>query len=436
MNVNKYINSKNISSRYLVHQILDGVFIKKRTKSQTLNYLEKKQFFFEEKDIAQAERITNFIFGHLESIDCEILKFLKKKTNISVLNIFRIVISEIALNEAPNYALVNSAVDLARINIKTKHFLGLVNSVSRNLVVKFQEKELEFISNLESTFKSYLAKNYSKVIADNIEKVYAINNTIDISIKNLEEIEFWKKKLKAIILPTGSLRIKKDIKLTNLNGFKEGKWWVQDISSSVPIKLLGDLKEKEVLDLFSAPGGKAMQLIALGANVTCVDNSSIRIKMLKENLSRMKMKSEIIKTDFYRFKTKKKFDVVVIDAPCSSTGTIRKNKEIQYLFPEKRLDNLIQIQKDSLNVAKKFVKDNGLILYCNCSLFFSEGENQINDFVDKNRDWCFEKISIENNNLDKDWLDKFGFLRLRPDHLFDLGGMDGFFAAILKKKVQ
>ena len=436
MNVNKYINSKNISSRYLVHQILDGVFIKKRTKSQTLNYLEKKQFFFEEKDIAQAERITNFIFGHLESIDCEILKFLKKKTNISVLNIFRIVISEIALNEAPNYALVNSAVDLARINIKTKHFLGLVNSVSRNLVVKFQEKELEFISNLESTFKSYLAKNYSKVIADNIEKVYAINNTIDISIKNLEEIEFWKKKLEAIILPTGSLRIKKDVKLTNLNGFNEGKWWVQDISSSIPIKLLGDLKEKEVLDLFSAPGGKAMQLIALGANVTCVDNSSIRIKMLKENLSRMKMKSEIIKTDFYRFKTKKKFDVVVIDAPCSSTGTIRKNKEIQYLFPEKRLDNLIQIQKDSLNVAKKFVKDNGVILYCNCSLFFSEGENQINDFVDKNRDWCFEKISIENNNLDKDWLDKFGFLRLRPDHLFDLGGMDGFFAAILKKKVQ
>ena len=434
MNVNKFINSKNISSRYLVHQILDGVFINKRTKTQTLNYLEKKQVFFEEKDIAQAERITNFIFGHLKSVDSKILIFLKKKPNISVLNILRIVISEIALNETPNYALVNSAVDLARISIRTKHFLGLINSVSRNLIAKNQKKELEFKSNLESLVKSYIEKNYSRVIADNVEKIYTLNDTIDISIKNLEEIEFWKKKLKAIILPTGSLRIKKDVKLTNLYGFKEGKWWVQDISSSIPVKLLGDLKEKKVLDLFSAPGGKAMQLIALGANVTCVDKSSIRIKMLKENLARMKMKSEIIKTDFYKYKTKKKFDIVVIDAPCSSTGTIRKNKEIQYLFPEKRLNNLIKLQKDSLNIAKKFVRDNGLILYCNCSLFFSEGENQVIDFVNKNKDWCFEKISMKNKDIEQDWLNKFGFLRLRPDHLFDLGGMDGFFAAILRKK--
>ena len=436
MNVNKFINLKNIASRYLILQILDGVFINRRTKTQTLNYLEKKHVFFEKKDIAQAERITNFIFGHLESIDKKISIFLKKKTNISVQNIFRIVISEIALNEAPNYALVNSAVDLAKISIKTKYFLGLINSVSRNLVVRYQEKDLEFVSNLESNLKSYLEKNYSKAIADNIERTYTLNSTIDISIKNLEEIEIWKKKLEAIILPTGSLRIKKDVKLTNLNGFNEGKWWVQDIASSIPIKLLGDLRGKEVLDLFSAPGGKAMQLIALGANVTCLDKSSIRIKMLKENFARMKMKSEVIKKDFYRFKTKKKFDVVVIDAPCSSIGTIRKNKEVQYLFPEKRLNNLIQIQKDSLNAAKKFVKDNGIILYCNCSLFFSEGEDQIIDFVEKNRDWYFENISNKNKTLHKDWFDKAGFLRLRPDHLFDLGGMDGFFAAILKKKVQ
>ena len=130
--------------------------------------------------------------------------------------------------------------------------------------------------------------------------------------------------------------------------YNEGKWWVQDISSSIPIKLLGDVKEKEVLDLFSAPGGKAMQLIALGANVTCLDKSSIRIKILKENLDRMRMKSEIVKTDFYRFKTQKKFDLVVLDVPCSSTGTIRKNKEIQYLFPKKRLEQLkiLLVKKD------------------------------------------------------------------------------------------
>ncbi len=436
MNVNKFIISKNISSRYLVHQILDGVFIYRRTKPQTFDFLQKKRIYFEEKDIAQAERITNFIFGHLYSIDSQISKYLKKKTNSSVLNIFRIVISEIALNESPNYALVNSAVDLAKISLKTKYFSGLINAVSRTFVEKYQGQKFKFKSNLEKNFKSYLSKNYSVSIAENIEKVYTFNDAIDISIKNFEDLDFWQKKLEAVLLPTGTLRIKKNTRLKNLDGFKEGKWWVQDISSSIPIKLLGDVKEKEVLDLFSAPGGKAMQLIALGANVTCVDKSSVRIKMLRENLARMKMKSEIVETDFYKFKSQKKFDLVVIDVPCSSTGTIRKNKEIQYLFPKKRLDNLLQIQKDSLNIAKKFVKDNGLILYCNCSLFFSEGEYQIFDFIDNNRDWYFEKISDENDIIDKDWLDKFGFLRLRPDHLFDLGGMDGFFAAILKKKVH
>ena len=436
MNVNKFIISKKISSRYLIHQILDGVFINKRTKTQTIDYLRSKKFFFEEKDIAQADRITDFIFGHLESIDDKLFLFLKKKTDISVINILRIVISEIALKEAPGYALVNSAVDLAKTSFKTKYFSGLINAVSKSLISKNEEKDFLFKSNLEINLKNYLVKNYSKEIADNIEKIYTLNNTLDITIKSFEEIETWKKKLEAILLPTGSLRIKKNVKLIDLNGFKEGKWWVQNISSSIPIKLLGNVKDKDVLDLFSAPGGKAMQLIALGANVTCLDKSSIRIKMLKENLARMKMKSEIIKTDFYSFKTKKKFDIVVIDAPCSSTGTIRKNKEIQYLFPEKRLNNLIQLQKDSLNLAKKFVRDNGLILYCNCSLFFSEGENQVIDFVNKNKDWCFEKISIKNKDIEQDWLNKFGFLRLRPDHLFDLGGMDGFFAAILKKKVQ
>ena len=141
------------------------------------------------------------------------------------------------------------------------------------------------------------------------------------------------------------------------------------------------IKNMEVLDLFSAPGGKAMQLIALGANVTCIDSSSIRIKKLKENLTRMNMTADIFQTDFYDFKSKKKFDLVLIDVPCSSTGTIRKNKEIQYLDPFKRLKNLLKIQEDSLNVAKNFVKDKGYILYCNCSLFFSEGEDKIRNFI-------------------------------------------------------
>ena len=164
-----------------------------------------------------------------------------------------------------------------------------------------------------------------------------------------------------------------------------------------------------------------------------IDNSLVRIKKLEENLARMKMKTDIIKTNFYNYNSKKKFDLVLIDAPCSATGTIRKNKELQYLFPQKRLENLIKIQRDSLKFAKKFVRDDGLILYCNCSLFLSEGEDQILDFVNKNKDWYYEKLTNTNKGIDKDWFNEFGLLRIRPDHLHDQGGMDGFFAAILKK---
>ena len=129
----------------------------------------------------------------------------------------------------------------------------------------------------------------------------------------------------------------------------------------------------------------------------------------------------------------KKFDLVLIDVPCSSTGTIRKNKEIQYLDPFKRLKNLLKIQEDSLNVAKNFVKNKGYILYCNCSLFFSEGEDIIRNFIKENSNWEFEKFIKENKHIEKEWIDKSGFLRLRPDHLYNEGGMDGFFAALLKK---
>ena len=429
-----FIILKKISSRYLIHKILDGVFISKKTSSQTLDfYLNKGNF--KPHEVAQAERISNFIFVHLESIDKILYKILKKKTNLSIINIFRIVISELVLNEAPDYALVNSAVDLGKVNVKTKHFLSLINAISRRLVEKYRKENFILKSNLETNLKNYLKNNYSPDIAKKIEQIFFLKHAIDITVKNPNEIAIWKKKLDAILLPTGSLRLKINKKISSMCGFKEGKWWVQDISSSIPVKLLGDVKGKEVLDLFSAPGGKSMQLIALGANVTCVDQSLKRIKMLEENLLRMKMKTEIIKKDFYKFESKKKFDIVLIDVPCSATGTIKKNKELQYLFPQKRLINLLKLQKDALIIAKNYVNDNGLILYCNCSLFFSEGEKQILDFIDYNKDWYIEKISEKNKYVKSEWLDNFGFLRLRPDHLFDLGGMDGFFAAILKKKI-
>ena len=148
----------------------------------------------------------------------------------------------------------------------------------------------------------------------------------------------------------------------------------------------------------------------------------------------MEMKAEIIRADIKKFKTKKKYDIILIDAPCSASGTISKNKDLIHLNPMERINSLKKIQEFALEAAKSWVKDSGRILYSTCSLFPEEGEEQIKNFLVKNKDWRQKEICPVKFDLDKDWLDKKGALRLRPDHLFELGGMDGFYASLLIKK--
>ena len=177
-----------------------------------------------------------------------------------------------------------------------------------------------------------------------------------------------------------------------------------------------------------------MQLISAGARVTCLDLSLRRIETLKQNLCRMNMKAEIIQENIERFRTEKKYDIIVIDVPCSSSGTFRKNKDLLHLNPTERVCSLKKIQAYTLEAAKAWIKDNGTILYCACSLFPEEGENQTKRFLINNEDWMQKVICPAKFDLEGDWVDKHGGLRLRPDHLFDFGGMDGFYASLLIKK--
>ena len=145
------------------------------------------------------------------------------------------------------------------------------------------------------------------------------------------------------------------------------------------------------------------------------------------------MKAKIINSDIRKFESKKKYDIITIDAPCSSSGTIIKNKDLPHLLPIERILNLTAIQDESLDLARKYVKEDGVILYCTCSLFPAEGEERVSEFLVKNQDWMQKAICPKEHGIEADWVDSKGGLRLRPDHLFDLGGMDGFYAAILVK---
>ena len=426
--------NKDLRARYLCLQILIGVFQERKTVAQKLDNKNFKGSFLEEGELARAERLSNFIFIHLIDIDNCINLYLRKKIKLEVRNILRLVIAELVIKESPDHAIINSAVELSKLSLLTKYFSGLVNAVSRKIVLQIKNKKLILNTSLDKKLREYLNKIYSDDVIQRIEKLMSIRVPIDLTVKNFNEKNFWKKKLNAIELPTGTLRLQNFPRISSLQGFKEGKWWVQGVSSSIPVKILGNIVGMEVLDLFSAPGGKAMQLISAGAKVTCMDSSSNRLKVLRKNFNRVQMEAEIINSDVLKFQTKKKYDIILIDAPCSASGTIIKNKDLMHLAPLDRISNLKKIQNSSLNLAKKLIKDDGIMIYCTCSLFPVEGEEQISKFLSKNPDWKQKMISPQKLDLDKEWVDINGGIRIRPDFLYELGGADGFYIAILSKK--
>ena len=209
---------------------------------------------------------------------------------------------------------------------------------------------------------------------------------------------------------------------------------MQDAAAAIPAKLLGDITGKTVLDLCAAPGGKTMQLAAAGADVTALDLSASRIERVRENLARVELKAKIVVEDVLEYAPSKKFDAILLDAPCSATGTIRRHPDLPYAKSELSLAPLLNLQKDMLAEAANWLKPGGALVYCTCSLFPEEGEAQVEAFLNSHPD--FEQLPAEADGLEPAWLDASGGLRLRPDYWAERGGMDGFYIALLKKKDQ
>ena len=222
-----------------------------------------------------------------------------------------------------------------------------------------------------------------------ISDIYQMDNPIDITFKNLflaeKYYDLFNEEINTKKLTGGSLRLYNKKKISSLKGFQNGDWWVQDFSSSLPIKLLGDISGKTALDLCAAPGGKTMQLSSLGAEVTSVDISKKRLKLLEENLCRTKLKSNLINENVLNLKLNKLFDIVVVDSPCSSSGTLRKNVDLPYLDFDNHIKNSVSIQKKILLKSFDWIKEGGTLVYCTCSLFPEEGEKIIEYFLSKNK---------------------------------------------------
>lgn len=379
----------------------------------------------------------------LENLKQILQKFLHKKIPAKDKAVYYVLLlgaAEILYLATPDYAAINEYVNIAKK--KAGRFpAGMVNAVLRQIAA--QKENLNTVFNKGAfplEFKRILIKDYKVEEIKKMEEILHYEPPLDIIPK--QDAVGWAQKLNAVLFSNGTLRLAKADKVSELEGYAQGQWWVQDLAASLPVLLLGDIKNKKVLDLCAAPGGKTAQLLAAGAEVTALDIDAERVEKLKENIWRLQLTANLttIVSDAVLFleNCRDLFDVIVIDAPCSATGTFRRHPEVLHHKTIADVEKQKALQKTFLQKAANKLKTGGKILYCTCSIAKSEGERQVESFLNKNHDFRLCPVDMENLqryegiNLDKNIIDK-GVLRTLPYYMKDIGGMDAFFAACLQK---
>ena len=330
------------------------------------------------------------------------------------------------------HGIVNEYVSIVGMQKRLQNYKGLVNAVLRKVAASEQSTWNNMkVPQLPKWLRRMLLKSYENSIVEKIEKQHLERPPVDITLKNRALIKYFCNELKGTEIFKHSLRLKNAGQLSKLAGFNEGDWWVQDLSASIPVLLVEEIKGKSALDLCAAPGGKTMQMAAAGAHVTAVDISEIRSSKLKENLTRTSLEAKIVISDL--FEIKNLFDVIILDAPCSATGTIRRHPDLPYVKSGVGLNKLFSMQYKMLEHAVSLMKPNSQLIYCTCSLLPQEGEHQVHKLLSNFRELRVDKYLPDDLVFLEEYRTHEGGLRLLPNHFAETGGTDGFYIAKLVK---
>jgi 16S rRNA (cytosine967-C5)-methyltransferase len=355
-------------------------------------------------------------------------------------NVLRLGATQLLVLGTPAHAAVDSSVTLVASLGGVAGYKGLVNAVLRRIAHEAPQMQAMAPAG-EASLPAWLWQSWSA--AYGVEETQRIAEAVlhepplDFSVKRPAEAAHWAEALHADILPGGSLRRRpaqdgeRHPRIRELPGYAEGAWWVQDFAAALPVKLLGDVFGQRVLDLCAAPGGKTAQLAAAGAKVTALDRSQDRLARLKQNLDRLGLIAECDAADATLWAAAKDFDIVLVDAPCSATGTLRRHPDVAFLKEPRDIAKLNAVQDRLLDAALRLAKAGGTVLYCVCSLQPEEGRARIDAALARHARLKTQPF-MESEVLGLgETLTPEGDLRTLPHHLGAQGGMDGFYVARL-----
>ena len=383
----------------------------------------------------------------LGEINFYLKKYIKKplKTEQSHIKANLIIgATQIIYMRVPAYAAVNDSVEIAKKS--SPHHVKFINAILRQLSRDFENNKLNK-SNILMNVPIEIMDKWKNIFSEEqlikiVNQHLVIPPALDISISPKEDINEWKINLKGKILGSNNIRLINSYgKINKIHGYDKGKWWIQDIAAQLPVKiLLSKIKKNtNVIDLCAAPGGKTAQLLTNNLKVTSLESNNKRTKILKENLNRLNLKTKLIIKDATQYKPEKLADAVLLDAPCTSSGTLRKNPDILWRLSYKKgnyfshMRSVIDIQRGLLDSASKMLKSGGILIYSVCSLEKEEGENQIVDFIKKNSKFIIDPIKESEIDITKKAITKEGFIKTLPFFNSEEGGMDGFFIARIIK---
>ncbi|MPZ36862.1 MAG: methyltransferase domain-containing protein [Rhizobiales bacterium] len=339
--------------------------------------------------------------------------------------------------DVPDHAAVDLSVRLVQADRRAARYAGLVNAVLRRVVQnaaqQLRDKDTVALDTPDWLMARW-QRAYGTELAHSIAAANGREPALDISVKS--DPAHWADALGGTVLPTGTVRAIVHGPVPRLPGYADGAWWVQDAAAALPAQLLGDVRGKSVADLCAAPGGKTAQLAAAGARVTAVDRSAPRLERLKQNLARLGLAADTVTADVTEWQSEP-FDAVLLDAPCSATGTIRRHPDIPWLKRESDIATLASLQRRLLARAVELTRPGGLIVYCTCSLEPEEGIEPVAELMAQDSRLRRRPVAASEIHGVAELVDSAGDLRTLPCQLPDsnpqMAGLDGFYACRLER---